>query len=204
MDKEPEQVLAVPRQALERVGDFQGLSLDPEPYMREFLDKGVAVFLDRESAEKDFSYKQIIPFAVFAHNGKILCYRRGSATGESRLASRHSVGIGGHINPIDVGEKGFDRDSYFTSLYREILEEISIEGPFLQQADTIGVLNDDRSEVGKAHIGFVHLFRLQTDKVQSNEDGICDVQFLTPAEINSLNNIEGWSQIVVDACPGFL
>jgi len=60
--------------------------------------------MDRAQAEDDPSHKQIIPYALFRHNGKFINYMRSKSGGESRLHAKRSMGIGGHINPVDEKE----------------------------------------------------------------------------------------------------
>lgn len=206
-EKTPEQVLAVPRAAYNKAGEFQGFCADWESYYREFLSPGVAQFIDRELAERSPEFKQIIPFSVFVNEGKILCYRRGSAGGESRLTERHSVGIGGHINPVDLLQTAsFDRFSYSAALIREITEEISFNAPIdVTNVDPIGVLNEETTEVGRCHIGFVHLFRIKGEaKAIPMEPSIVEPMFMTAEEILALNNTEGWSKTFVEISHNFL
>ena len=93
-----EQVLVVPRAAFEEAGYFQGHREGGDHYLNAFMKPGVASFMDREAAENDPSHKQIIAYAIFCHQGRILHYTRGGSGGEARLHDKGSIGIGGHIN----------------------------------------------------------------------------------------------------------
>ena len=69
-----EQVLVVPRAAFEAVGAFNGVRLNPQDYLAAFLKPGVAHYMDRDLAEESPQFKQIIAYAIFCHQGKVLAY----------------------------------------------------------------------------------------------------------------------------------
>ena len=56
-------------------------------------------FLPRPRAERDPSWKQIIPYAVVHHRQRVFLMQRSGRGGEPRLYNRFSIGVGGHINP---------------------------------------------------------------------------------------------------------
>ncbi len=62
-------------------------------------------FIDRPMAENDPSFKQIIPYIIIqtADLKKTAIYNRQGS--EKRLHDLWSLGIGGHINPIDQENK---------------------------------------------------------------------------------------------------
>ena len=151
----PENILVVPRSVLETLGAFQGLSLEADRYMAAFLDPQNNLFLPRPSAEADPSYKQIIPYLVLRHGDRVLCYTRGKSGGEARLHAKMSVGIGGHMNDGDTNAAHFDQAAYLRAVERELHEELEIPGPYRQRA--VALINDDTNEVGRVHLGVVHL-----------------------------------------------
>ena len=76
-------------------------------------------------------------------------------------------------------------------------EEVQIETPFEDRI--VALLNDDTTEVGRVHLGVVHLFRLAEAKVQKREAMITNLAFLTKSELEARReNLESWSQICVD------
>ena len=121
-----EQVLVVPRAAFEEAGYFQGHREGGDHYLNAFMKPGVASFMDREAAENDPSHKQIIAYAIFCHQGRILHYTRGGSGGEARLHDKGSIGIGGHINPVDR-QSGHDDDTLF-AFKRMVFQEEPIPG----------------------------------------------------------------------------
>ena len=58
-------------------------------------------FIPRPDAENDPGYKQIIPYVVLRRGDKIFMTRRLKKGGEARLHGLMSIGVGGHINPVD-------------------------------------------------------------------------------------------------------
>ena len=58
------------------------------------------------------------------------------------------------------------------------------------------LLNDDSTDVGRVHLGVVHVFELETAQVSKREAVITQLSFLTPAELQARNDhLETWSQI---------
>jgi predicted NUDIX family phosphoesterase len=193
-----EQVLVVPRSAFEEQGYFQGTQTGADKYINALMQPGIAQFMDREAAEQDPSFKQIIPYGIFRYDGKILHYTRGGSSGEARLHDKGSLGIGGHINPIDNQDHTMGIATYMAGVEREVSEEITINGSFSQKV--IGVINDDSNDVGAVHLGVVHLFELSTNDVTSNESALANLQFLSPDELMQptlYDKLETWSQLAL-------
>jgi predicted NUDIX family phosphoesterase len=194
---EDENVLVVPRSLFDELGSFQGLSSDLNRYLPHFLAPENNFFLPREDAEEDPSHKQIIPYAIFLHGDRFLRYVRGKKSGEQRLASKASIGIGGHINQHDAAKASLARDTYMTGVDREISEELLIEGSYTQRV--VALINDDSNPVGEVHLGIVHLFDLESGCVSPGEANIEDLKFLTREELLAQRDgLESWSQICVD------
>ena len=190
-------MLVVPREVFEAVGAFHGVRMNPEAYLNAFLKPGVARYMDRAVAEVSPEYKQLIAYAIFRHEGRILAYARTSKGGEARLHHKMSLGIGGHINPVDGLTNSID--TYLAGMEREIREEISFSGTARQQL--YAVINDDTNEVGSVHLGVVHLFELDTEDVAPNEKALAELGFHTLDELAGplYERLETWSAICVDA-----
>ena len=195
-----EQVLVVPREVFEEVGAFQGIRLNPQDYLSAFLRPGVARFMDRELAEESPQFKQLIAYAIFCHEGRILAYARTSKSGESRLHDKMSLGIGGHINPVDGLADSLE--TYLAGVEREIREEVVFSGTAKQRL--YAVINDDSNEVGSVHLGIVHRFELDSDDVRPNEKKLADMSFRSLDELagSLYERLETWSAICVEALKG--
>lgn len=201
----PEQILVVPRPLFDKLGAFQGLCLDPERYVPSLLDPRHNFFLDRDKAETDPTHKQIIPYCLFHHRGRILQYVRGKKGGEARLHALASIGIGGHVNPEDAGDEHLGEQTYLQGVAREIREEIAFEGTFRHRI--VALLNDDSNEVGQVHLGIVHFVDLEAEApdVRPNEAPILDAAFRTPDELEAMRDrLETWSQLCLPALRGWI
>ena len=200
MAKPEEQVLVVRRQLFDELGSFQGLCPDVGRYLQTFLLRENNFFAPRSAAENDPSLKQIIPYAVFRHGGKILHYTRGAKSGEKRLVAKGSIGIGGHINDSDESLFSFDQSAYHNAVRREIGEELVLGGGFTECA--VALINDDSTEVGSVHLGIVHLVDLENADVRAGEKAIAALGFATAAELLARKDtLETWSQIVLEGLP---
>ncbi len=195
-----ESILVFPRAILDKVGSFQGLSLDYSKYFDAILSSGTCGFCPRSEAESNFALKQIIPYVLCVHKGEVLTYIRSKTSGESRLMHKASIGIGGHINPLD-GTVATRRDLERTveaALERELSEEVVIKTATKRKM--IAVLNDDADEVGRVHFGVIYLVELDKPLVEVNKAHREEIARLFFAKPNSLLNdtslnLEGWSLV---------
>lgn len=198
-----ENVLVITRALFDELGAFEGFCSHASDYLPKILDPQNNFFLSRDLAEDDPEHKQIIPYAIFHHNNRILKYYRGGKSGEKRLASKASIGIGGHINDTDFAASSLDKDTYTVGIEREIEEELTINCDYNQKI--IGLINDDSNEVGQVHLGVVHLIALENEQVQAAEDNIVDLSFV---EFNQLrqnsNDLETWSSLCLESLAPFL
>jgi predicted NUDIX family phosphoesterase len=195
-----ENVLVIRRNLFEQLGSFQGLNFEPEKYLNLLLSDGNNFFFPRAQAENDPAYKQIIPYVLLAFQDRVLYYVRGKKAGEQRLAAKGSIGIGGHMS--EEKDKFLwhttDEAAYRAGVEREVKEEIKIDTLF--QDRIVALLNDDTTEVGRVHLGIVHVFRLAQQKVEKREAMITNLAFLTKTELrNRRESLETWSQICVDS-----
>ena len=164
MNSPEENVLVVKRSLFDELGSFQGLNFEPGQYLNAMLSRGNNFFLSRTKAEKDPSHKQIIPYVLLTHAGKVLHYIRGKKAGEQRLVAKGSIGIGGHMNENDESLFALDEAAYRAGVEREVAEEISIKTKFEDRI--VALLNDDSNDVGKVHLGVVHVFKLAEPDVE--------------------------------------
>ena len=194
-----EQVLVIETKILERLGMFQGLAFDVDRYLREIFVQGVPRFMPRSQAEQDPSHKQLIPYVIMAHQGKYFSYVRGRRAGESRLVGNRSIGIGGHINPVDDMPL-FNTDfyqTYLAAVEREVAEEVSVETTHTDSV--VALLNDDSNEVGSVHLGIVHYWNLDAPKIDKKEQMITQMAFMTQDELENVREtLETWSQKCLD------
>jgi predicted NUDIX family phosphoesterase len=193
-----ENVLVVPRELFDQLGNFQSLNFEPKKYLDAFLSRGNNCFLPRPQAEIDPAYKQIIPYALIAFENKVAYYVRGKKAGEQRLVAKGSIGIGGHMNETDESLFAMDEQAYRAGVEREVNEEIKIDTMFEDRI--VALLNDDSTEVGRVHLGIVHVFKLKEPQVQKREAMITGLTFLGKEELLARReSMETWSQICLDS-----
>lgn len=198
-----EQVLVVPTRVFHQLGHFQGFSTDVSAYLPALLECGELSYRPRGQMEQDPEFKQLIPYVVFRWTdaegrATVFNYRRGGGSGEARLRAKRSVGVGGHISTIDAEAASASGDVYRLGLERELAEEVSIDAPYRERC--VGLINDDETEVGKVHLGVVHVFDMEAPAVAPSEEDIQDPRFTPLAQLaDELDQYESWSQIAVKA-----
>ncbi len=198
MNPPQENVLVIKRSLFDELGSFQGLNFEPGKYLQAILSRGNNFFLSRPKAEIDPTHKQIIPYVLLAHGDKVLHYVRGKKAGEQRLVAKGSIGIGGHMNEGDESLFALDEAAYRAGVEREVGEEISINSKF--EDGIVALLNDDSTEVGRVHLGVVHIFKLDEPKVEKREAMITNLAFLGKEQLLARrDSLETWSQICLDS-----
>ena len=154
-----------------------------------------AMFLPRPDAEADPSYKQIISYVLIRRGDAVFSTRRLKQSGEVRLHGLLSLGIGGHINPVDKSG-----DILEHGMRRELEEEVMLSSEPLSLTP-IGFINDDSNEVGRVHLGMLSVMDVpadcevavrETDKLVGIWLPIADLSALIP-------EMETWSQIACSA-----
>lgn len=194
-----EHVLVIPTAWFHELGHFQGFSEDRERYLGKLFAPEQTSYRPRSAMEEDPSFKQLIPYVIFRHTDdagvvSLFQYTRGSGQGEARLHAKRSVGVGGHISAEDSNQS----NAYEEGMRRELEEEVNINTTY--EANCVGLINDDESEVGKVHLGVVHIFDVATTDVTAREDDIANATFTPLKELlNDIDSFETWSQITLRA-----
>jgi predicted NUDIX family phosphoesterase len=192
-----EMILVVRRSHFDQLGAFQGLNFEVDRYLPALLDRANNFFTPRGPAETNPELKQIIPYVLLVHEGRVLHYVRGKKAGEQRLVAKGSIGIGGHMNDHDEGLFALDREAYDAAVQREVSEELRLNSAYRNR--TVALLNDDSNDVGRVHLGVVHVFELETPDVAKGEAMITDLQFLDRDQLAARRDaMETWSQICFD------
>ena len=201
MAREEEKILVIERKKIEKTGLFHGLMLDVEPYL-EAVFGGTPQFKLRSEMETNPDFKQLIPYVIMSCNGRYLTYLRGKRAGEKRLVGNRSIGIGGHINPVDDEYDaplfGTDfRKIYDCAVKREVEEEVNLQTSYTDRI--VALLNDDTNEVGQVHLGVVHVWTLESEKVTKKEQMINQLTFMSIEELMEVRDeMETWSQLCLD------
>jgi predicted NUDIX family phosphoesterase len=197
-----ERILVVPTELFHRLGYFQGFSREIDRYLAELFSPQNISFRPRPEMEHDPSFKQLIPYVIFRHGDgaggvSVFQYTRGSGQGEGRLHRKRSVGIGGHISAVDAGADGAG-NPYGEGMRRELDEEVEINTPY--ESRCVGLINDDQTEVGRVHLGVVHVLDVCSPAVCPREPDIVECGFRPVKEILAdMEGFETWSQICMRA-----
>ena len=190
-----ERVLVLPRNRVPGGCDFTGVRQATDADVAE-LQAAIAEhgrYLDRPDAEADSSMKQLIPYVVVRDGTDVFLMRRTNAGGDARLHGKASIGVGGHLNPVDDGD-----DPLMTGLDREWAEELDAD--FEPTFELRGFLNDDTNDVGAVHLGVVFEVQAAGRPVEVREHEKLSGSFVAPTELGeAYDQLETWSRLVVDA-----
>jgi predicted NUDIX family phosphoesterase len=171
----------------------QGFNPASDSLVTSLLENSQLFFMQRDLAENDPNYKQLIPYVVFQSPKGFFSYQRGKASSETRLRMLRSLGVGGHIEKED-GDIG--QNSYLKGLWRELKEEVGIDPS--NNIKLLGFINDDSNEVGKVHLGIVHLYQLDTSDLESKELNLTDCKFSSISKIKEEEeSFETWSRLLI-------
>jgi predicted NUDIX family phosphoesterase len=184
-----EDVMVVPTSELQRYigGRRADLIRDSTDAILGLIATG-HTFLPRAKAEVSPQYRQIIPYVLIHHGDAFFVLERTPKQSEARLHHKLSLGIGGHINP------GHDLAA---GLRKELEEEVAVDSRFALQF--VGILNDETTEVGRVHLGAVHLLEPEAPHVTVRETEKMSGRWVAVGELAALRErMETWSQIVYD------
>jgi len=187
-----EHVLCVRREEIFPAGAWDGfVSEGLDEARRIFRDQ--SFFMPRREVEEDPGYQQIIPYVVFRHGDRHFLTKRLKASSEKRLRHLYSLGVGGHINPEDVG----NGDPVISGMRREWDEEVVYSGSFA--ARLVGLVHEESAPVGRVHLGVVFLIDGDSDEIAIRETDKLSGELLTLTEMRIYYlEMESWSQIVYD------
>lgn len=189
-----ERVLVLPRDRVPGGCDFTGVRDASDETMAALQAATTAhgQFMDRPLAEEDPAFKQLIPYVVVRDAALVYLMERTAAGGDPRLHGKASIGVGGHLNPVDEGE-----DALTDGLRREWAEELVAD--WEPEFRLVGLLNDDSNPVGSVHLGVVFEVEAAGRPVEVREHDKLTGRFATLAEVRAAwDQMETWSRLVAD------
>jgi len=180
-----ELVFVVPRASIADEAGWYGIRTDDLDAFLEALERD-GRYEARTAMEVDPSFKQVIPYLVLRDGERFFLMRRTKGGVDARLHDRYSIGVGGHLNPGDGGVLG--------GLRREWHEELVAE--FEPDFQLVGLLNDDRTEVGAVHLGAVYVADATGRPVEIRETDKLSGAFAEPHEVAAVvDRMETWSRL---------
>jgi predicted NUDIX family phosphoesterase len=189
-------VLVIETDSLEKAGIFQGFRICPEHRLSLVLNSQNNFFIPRSQAEVNPRYKQLIPYVVLRYRDSVFSYVRGKKSTESRLIAQRSIGVGGHIEPSDQSLFSSDREMYLEAAHREVNEEVKLDTMYREHV--VALINDDSTDVGKVHLGIMHIWDVAEPKVTKREGLITQAGFASIEELKkNITELETWSQIAL-------
>lgn len=186
----------IPRTVLD---DFDLPTRGMRPDSDRAMYQAICEHLDfgpRAELEEDPTKKQIIPYVLIQRQHDIWTMVRTAKTQETRLHHRASVGVGGHLEPMD----GSHEDIIVNGMLRELHEEVHIKEQWDQHVQYVGILNDDTNDVGKVHLGLVFLLHVlpQTNVEIRETEKMRGLWYpITQCQSSEDYTFETWSEIAL-------
>ena len=199
MSKWDEQILVVNRKELfnNEENHFYGFIEKNDEKTKKIIDTFESYEVKRRGdMEEDPNYKQLIGYVLLKDEvtGEVLVYKRLVGGGEARLHGKASVGIGGHMNEVE-GKTIFE--ILKINAARELNEEVGVsEDDALNNLQFIGLINDDKTEVGQVHVGVVYECKVDKQLVEVKEDDTLFIKWMTVEEAKAEENYETWSEFL--------
>ena len=189
-----ERVLVLPRERVPGGCEFTGIRAGDADDLQLLADAVAAHgrSMKRPIAEEDPDSKQLIPYVVVRDRGRVFLMERTDAGGDARLHRKASLGVGGHLNPVDTGD-----DPLMVGLRREWAEELVAD--WEPEFRLVGLLNDDSNPVGSVHLGVVFEVEADGRAIDVRERHKLSGRMVAPGEVlDAWDCLETWSRLVAE------
>jgi len=202
MTMSTERVLVIPTKDVISTG----LTMTYSQFNEILINKGL--YLDRDKAEKDEDYLQIIPYCVVYRftttmlEPTIFLYQRLKGGSEARLHAKYSIGIGGHIDETRDGAD-ITVSTLSKSAFAEVREEIGdkyIYPPSVTSRPFL--IYDNSNEVGRVHLGVLMKALSRSDHIEPLEVNKISGRMvpLSTTMKNYSDKLENWSTKAIELC----
>lgn len=187
-----EKTLVVSSDVIFKKGHWQGIKTENLNYYLGLI-KDNYQFKLRVDIENDSSWQQIVSYIIFSFEDKCFIYRYLKKAGEQRLKDDWILGIGGHINPVDIKH---GEDILEVGAMREWNEEIDYKGNLIEKR-LVGILNDETRPVEAVHLGLVYHFKGDIPDISVKEKDVLKGKLVELKELPKyMINTSGWAPIV--------
>ena len=170
----------------------------------QFINRKICDDKDEHTFNHSVGYRfpQILPYiAVMDTDGKYLTYSRNGT--ETRLHGSRSIGIGGHIDIVDMYDPDYEvlnniKQTIIQATIRELEEEINLlcDGDWLVSKTNLGkLIVDTTNPVGEVHVG---LFSKLVYPEAKPQEELHDPQWLSVEELKAnIDQYENWSKLII-------
>lgn len=153
-------------------------------------------FQQRYDCENDELLLQLIPYVLlFGKDKNVFSYVRAKDIknyGDQRLFGKHSIGVGGHINPCD------GPNYLIKGLNRELEQEVDIIGSY-REPRLVGTLFVSDKAVDRVHLGMIYKIHVN-GSVTPKEAALVSGKMIPISELVSDkldNKYETWTRILI-------
>jgi predicted NUDIX family phosphoesterase len=213
-----EKVLVFDTAELDKVTTWQGLKTSWKRNWKAITDNLIPRYIHRFDVEQNDSYTQILTYVLVKRGDSILAYRRGTYNRVDKfLQGAGCIGFGGHVVETDLDLFNTESLGIYECACRELIEELrlpDVDVKRLRQREgleTIGIINDDSSAVGRRHLAIVMRYETSNDpywdQPERGEKAITQIKWLSAKGTSKvwLWNFEYWSQLCLrEFAPGFV
>lgn len=190
-----------------------GIDMSADTILETIISAASSILDGASDDQIDYPpFVQIIPYILFRYNGKYLRYLRPDKGNEARLHGKISIGIGGHIDFIDI-EAAQDGSidlpmTLAVNAQRESKEEIGLDLP-LDGFRWVATIYSNVTEVDTVHLGVVGIIDITKEQAKSVKinDEISDHSFETLADIiaeveaDEAKSLETWTRLIIESNP---
>ena len=197
-----ESIVVVRSSIIEGLNISEGASVLPLNEINKIISylSNYSEVVNRDSAEGNPNYRQLIPYIVINYKHTYFSALRTKLGGDSRLHGKRIAGFGGHMNPLivtDTSYSGSLNHQIILNADRELDEELIIS----DTNSTLtfrGFINDLSSPVSRDHFGIYLTLDLSTPNVTVNETSVLtDAYFMTKEELMQAPTLENWSKLLL-------
>lgn len=169
--------------------------------------------IPRTQADSDIRYVHPITYMLLVNEeGKLFMYQRGTKGKESRLHAKYSIGIGGHINPVEgvehiptlIGLGAIEELQSELGINTIPLDRMIYPSNTKEQWYTIYAGNDPivgEPTVNDYHIGIVRVLHVNSSDITQHEEGVISHgKFVDLSDVVIMmeeGKLERWSEVVL-------